>query len=438
MPPRRSPSRDGSRTAGQDQLRHDELRRLFSNPHPHSPGAPAFRFPSAFQQEPLRRCSGAPEQSEPEPAAQPIVVTPLLVAASSNDTWKAWAGRKEGGDGFRLSDLFVGTAHAVSNYRRSWKGDHRAAGKECPVCFDEDPPPDRSGKRWMRLYCGCTVCSSCVRNWNVSEIAAGGTTGQKLSCPVCLALMRPHDAAETLQRCSSAAKAVDIKARDEALRNMTDSDTGLQEWHPCPHCETGGGFVTADCISGRHGAVRRSVEEEELEELRHLVAKAEAAAEVTRAELGLSELAADWTRRASNRAGDTAAILCGAPLIAGVLAGSGCSRWIVTGPALAAVVFGVGHALGSPKRQRDYAAQERLDAVRIQAAAREANQQQLAEQRKVEAQRRRQELLEVECPCCGGAFNLPDSSLEHAVSLCRIARRSLVECSRVIFLQTVL
>lgn len=229
--------------------------------------------------------------------------------------------------------------------------------------------------------------------------------------------MRPHDAAETLTRCSSAANAVDTKARDDALRQMTDSDTGLQEWHPCPHCKSGGGFVTADCISARHRAVRRSVEEQELEELRHLAAKAVAEADVAQTELDIAALEADWTRRASNRAEDTVAIMCGAPLATCVLAASRWSQWVVVGSALATAFVAVGHVLSSPERQRDYAARQRLDTTRAQDTSRAAKQQQLAEQYKAEAQARRNELLEVECPCCNGAFNLPESSLEHAVSV---------------------
>ena len=166
MPPRQTAA---TQADSSPELAHDELRRVFSNT-------------------PMPRDGLPRPETEPEPQPEvveestpPVVVTPLLVAAVSNDSWKAWAGRREGGDGFQVTDLFVGTAHAWSNYRRSRKGDSRSAGKECPVCFADDPPPDSAGKRWMRLYCGCTVCSGCVRNWNLAEIA-GNTGTKKLSC----------------------------------------------------------------------------------------------------------------------------------------------------------------------------------------------------------------------------------------------------------------
>ena len=166
MPPRQTAA---TQVDPSPELAHDELRRVFS----HTPRV-------------AMRRDGQPTEAEPEPEDQqpapPVVVTPLLVAAASTNSWKAWAGRKEGGDGFQLTDLFVGTAHAWSSYRRSWKGDRRSAGKECPVCFADDPPPDSAGKRWMRLYCGCTVCSGCVRNWNLAEIAGSTTGKKKLSC----------------------------------------------------------------------------------------------------------------------------------------------------------------------------------------------------------------------------------------------------------------
>ena len=392
MPPKRGSL---GRPAEEDasELQHDELRRMFSNE------AAPLPPPESMAAEP------EPESMEPEPepdassaATPPVVVTPMLVAAASTNSWKLWAGRSEGGDGFQVSDLFVGTAHAWGNYRRSWKGDRRSPGKECPVCFDDDPLPDAAGKRWMRLYCGCTVCSGCVRNWNVSEIS-GDSTGKKLSCPVCLAEMRPHDAAETLTRCSSAAKALDIKARDAALRGMADSDTGLQEWHPCPHCETGGGFVTAECIAGRHGALRRVVEDEEREELRHVAAKAEAETVIAEINVTLARADADWTRRASNRTGETAAIMCGAPLAACGLAASGCSRLFVAVPATAALFFAIGHKLCSPSREKDYEARQRLSSSRQQHTERAAKQHDLAEQHKAAAQQKREELLEVGA-CC--------------------------------------
>ena len=206
---------------------------------------------------------------------------------------------------------------------RYMKADERSAGKECPVCMNDDPEPDATGKRWMRLYCGCTVCSTCVKNWNVSEIESAGATTKRLSCPVCLVEMRPWDAEQTLVRCNSAAQALDVKARDEALRGMSDVDTGTQEWHPCPHCKTGGGFVTADCIAGRRGVIRQRVETEELEELRHLAAEAGAQSAAAKAELDIAVLEADWGKKSSSRVGETLSIICGTPLVTLALSAKG-------------------------------------------------------------------------------------------------------------------
>ena len=417
----------------QTDLDHAELRRVFSGPRASSPG----RMPEP--------------EPEPEPETEPGILTVIhrdLVAKASTNSWKSWAGRKEGGDGFMVSDLFSGAAQSFGNYRRHMKSDERSEGKDCPVCMDDSPEPDATGKRWMRLYCGCTVCSACVRNWNVSEIESAGDTTKRLSCPVCLTEMRPWDAGQTLVRCNSAAQALDVKARDEALRGMADTETGTQEWHPCPHCKTGGGFVTADCISGRRHVARRSVETEELAERRHLAAHAREQATAAQAELETAVLEADWSKKSSSRVAETLALLCGAPLVTCVLAANGMPHWCVAITAGISGVLALGHQLCSPDRESDYAHRSRLEGVQEDCAVRGEKQQVLGAARRAEIVRQLAELLEVGCPHCvtsmhnhvatphrthsfstgrditdnvgfvpysqEGDFQLPESSLDHA------------------------
>ena len=374
-------------------MEHAELRRVFSGGGRVEPQA-----------------QPAPEP-EPEPEPEPdLVISEAHLEAASTDSWKAWSGRKEGSDAWQFGDLWSGAAHSFAQYRRQWKGDSRRSGKECPVCLEAEPPPDASGKRWMRLYCGCTVCSGCVRSWNVSVIDDAGSAA-KLSCPVCRADMRPFDAEQTLVRCNSVARRHDLKARDDALRSMTDAETGSQEWHPCPHCKTGGGFVSETCLAARHSGVRRDVDKIEVEELRHLAAEAEAETDAARQELGLATIDADWRTRAQHRRGETAAVLCGAPLLTLALAAAGMPRCSAAAAGLAGF-FAWGHHLCSPDRERDYEAKGRFEASKTNHESRAEKQRTLAGERRAQIRAKRAELLEVGCPCCDATFSLPESSLE--------------------------
>ena len=377
---------------------HAELHRVFSG---------TSESEALLPREPQPRPSAAP-------ASVPAVVSRAHVAAASRDSWKAWAGRSQGREGFVPSDLFHGMARSLENFRRKRKADVRSRAQPCPVCLDEEPPLDATGKRWMRLYCGCTVCSTCVRNWNVSRLEDAGSPETTLSCPVCLADMRPCDAEQTLERCRSLAERQDDNARDAALRAMANRDSGLQEWHPCPHCGTGGGFVTAECLAARQREVRQRVAAEEMEELRHLAAEAEAEADGAARDLEAARLRADWRSRASTRLGDTAAVLCGAPLATALLAVGGRSQWAFAVAVGLAVPVLLGHCLSAPERGRDYACLRRLQEASQAQAAKAKESRALAEERRGAVRRQREALLQVGCPCCEAEFALPESSLEHA------------------------
>lgn len=100
--------------------------------------------------------------------------------------------------------------------------------------------------------CGCTVCSGCVRNWNLTLLndGNGGTgvpTPPKLKCPVCAAPLRKTDAVEVLRRIPSVTLKWDELTRDALLRSMPD-------FRSCPTCQ-GGGFTTPECLAPRHTAM---------------------------------------------------------------------------------------------------------------------------------------------------------------------------------------
>jgi hypothetical protein len=196
----------------------------------------------------------APEpgpEPEPERRALSKATAETTSRVVGTDSWKAWSGRKEGGDGFAFSDLLWGPAKMASHKWRRGHGDDRN-GKECPVCFDDDPELDAEGKRWLRLYCGCTVCSSCVKQWSLSQMDAfesgagdaDGPGGLKLTCPNCNAPMRSVDAREALVRCPDVLERHELATRDRLLRSMPS-------WRSCPTCE-GGGFVSSECLGPRN------------------------------------------------------------------------------------------------------------------------------------------------------------------------------------------
>ena len=179
-------------------------------------------------------------------AARPRAAAVARLAGT--DTWKTWAGRTDGADGFQLSDLWGGAQAHVRHAVRAQRGDTRSEGKTCPICDEDDPEPDAEGKRWLRLFCGCTVCSSCVRQWSMSMLDDKAQNEHvKLTCPSCAAPMRTADAQEALARHPSVGARYDLLSRDATLRTMP-------EWRSCPSC-AGGGFSTAGCLAPRHEEV---------------------------------------------------------------------------------------------------------------------------------------------------------------------------------------
>lgn len=168
---------------------------------------------------------------------------------AGTDTWKTFGRRAEGPDGFQLSDLLTGVHGRIKHALRRRRGDERAPGKRCPICDEEEPPEvDAEGKRWLRLYCGCTACSACVRRWSMSLLDAAAASGAasdaaalpKLRCPACAAPLTTADAEEVLRRSPAVAGRYDRLSRDATLRAMP-------EWRGCPCCG-GGGFTSAACL----------------------------------------------------------------------------------------------------------------------------------------------------------------------------------------------
>lgn len=178
-------------------------------------------------------------------AAQRAAMAQVAAQSAGTDSWATWAGRAAGGAGeqaagFRASDLIYGPWRSLRHTMRGMKPDTRR--RPCPICDEEDPPPDEHGKRWLRLYCGCTVCTACMRGWSMSRLDSAGGAGAgdgtaadsgvtvKLTCPVCSAPITTKDAAETMLCCPSVLERHEQLSRDRLLRSMPS-------WRSCPKCE---------------------------------------------------------------------------------------------------------------------------------------------------------------------------------------------------------
>mmetsp|Transcript_33158 Transcript_33158/g.84702 ORF Transcript_33158/g.84702 Transcript_33158/m.84702 type:complete len:502 (-) Transcript_33158:231-1736(-) len=169
------------------------------------------------------------------------------------DTWKSWARRKDGPDGFQWTDIFSGIRAQASHGLRQRHNDDRTPGKTCPTCYEERPEPNAVGKRWHRLYCGCTVCTSCVGRWNATLLqdAAGSAAAMPpLKCPACSAALRSSDAALFFEGSPDVGIQYEELTRDATLRMMP-------EWRSCPRCK-GGGFVTPECLAPRYRETGRA------------------------------------------------------------------------------------------------------------------------------------------------------------------------------------
>ena len=169
-----------------------------------------------------------------------------VASAVGSRSWRAWAGRA-GGEDFAFSDLAYGLLRAARWHMHS----QAATSKACPICFDTPEDPES----WLRLWCGCSVCRTCVSSWVKSALddAAGAAITPDtlddaatppivaLSCPACSAPLRPCDAARVLASDDALLGDFDTALRDALLR-------GLRDFRPCPSC-SGGGFITWRCVT---------------------------------------------------------------------------------------------------------------------------------------------------------------------------------------------
>ena len=60
-----------------------------------------------------------------------------VAASVGASTWRSWAGRRDGGDGYEFGDLLFGAKLAVCyHWRNRARSSARPSARPCPVCFD--------------------------------------------------------------------------------------------------------------------------------------------------------------------------------------------------------------------------------------------------------------------------------------------------------------
>mmetsp|Transcript_13855 Transcript_13855/g.20444 ORF Transcript_13855/g.20444 Transcript_13855/m.20444 type:complete len:474 (+) Transcript_13855:176-1597(+) len=161
----------------------------------------------------------------------------LLAATAGADSWKTWAGRHHGTDDFEILDLLRG---AKRSFHKKFHARAPPPGSTCPVCYTEP-------EEWfVTSSCSHAVCYDCIKAYAASQIRDAEQQGP-LKCPVCPQHLRTADAIAVLGDDKELVRAWDIKIRDQLLR-------ALPSFRSCPNCQdnSGGGFVTPECLSPHH------------------------------------------------------------------------------------------------------------------------------------------------------------------------------------------
>jgi hypothetical protein len=105
-------------------------------------------------------------------------------------------------------------------------GEHSTMSEvpRCVVCGD--------GDALAELNCGHRTCYDCVETWLCVLIRDEGTTLRKLTCPICLTALHPHEAS-ALIRNQTLLAACERRTLEAALGTMVDF-----RW--CQRCPLGG------------------------------------------------------------------------------------------------------------------------------------------------------------------------------------------------------
>lgn len=168
------------------------------------------------------------------------------------NTWAAWAGRDSprGSGQWLPGDEVKGLLLLARSRLRSLSLES-GRSVECPVCFEAFPP--EAGDATVHLWCGCTICRTCMEAWAMTQLAdnGGGWAAPQLpllNCPGCRAVLRPEDAHGLL----ASDVALQTQHNDTLLAVALRTDP---DFVACPKC-AGGGFVTDSCL----GPFRQDIE----------------------------------------------------------------------------------------------------------------------------------------------------------------------------------
>lgn len=165
-----------------------------------------------------------------------------IASTAGQDSWKTWAGRKDGSEDFEFLDIFRGMKRSLHHNLRT---NSPTPGTTCPICFCE--PDDCS--EWHVTWCGHGVCKTCLAQYASTQVKDREQSGP-LKCPVCLKSLRKKDAIVAMMAGGNKAELLeewDVKLRDQLLR-------AVRSFRSCPKCgdRGGGGFVSPECLAPHH------------------------------------------------------------------------------------------------------------------------------------------------------------------------------------------
>ncbi|CAB9522464.1 RING finger protein [Seminavis robusta] len=139
----------------------------------------------------------------------------VLAATAGVDSWRTFAGRTTGGEGFQLMDLARAFVKTVTQQQPP-------AGTECPVCYEVP-------EEWNIVSsCGHATCIDCFHAYAASQVADPAHHGF-LRCPACPCPLRTKDAVKAIGNNPEALALWDARLRDQALKRMSG-------FRLCPNC----------------------------------------------------------------------------------------------------------------------------------------------------------------------------------------------------------
>jgi len=164
----------------------------------------------------------------------------IAATAGGKLTWKKWAGRNNGNNGYKLGDISRGVKKKI----KIWKVYNTLQHRQCLVCLSDDI---KNKEDWfVTETCAHAVCLDCLLQYMKSQINDEEHHGA-LKCAHCPQTLTQADTVRAFKNDPTLIDIWDQKIRKDVLR-------ALESFRPCPKCQgntqsrLGGGFVTVECL----------------------------------------------------------------------------------------------------------------------------------------------------------------------------------------------